>query len=135
MRALPGPGGGQALLPQASYTGRGGKRPGRIRNEDLNALPVGRAQPGAQGRRRSALIEEVSDEDTGDRRGAGLMEQRDVLEEQLDRIGPGILRGDGEGHRVDVVRHDPGRTRGEGRNAGYPAPTAQVQHRLPTDPG
>ena len=36
MRALPGPGGGQALLPQASYTGRGGKRPGRIRNEDLD---------------------------------------------------------------------------------------------------
>ena len=34
MRALPGPGGGQAFLPQAPHTGRGGKRPGRVRNED-----------------------------------------------------------------------------------------------------
>ena len=79
MRALPGPGGGQAFLLQASHTGRGGKRPGRIRNEDLDPMPVGRAQPGPQDRRRRALIEEVPDEDTGDMRGAGLMEQRDVL--------------------------------------------------------
>ena len=53
----------------------------------------------------------------------------------LDRIGPGILRGDGEGHRVDVVGHDPGRTGREGGEAGHPTPTAQVQHRLPADPG
>jgi hypothetical protein len=46
MRALPGPGGGQAFLPQAPHTGRGGKRPGRVRDEDLDSLPVGRAQPG-----------------------------------------------------------------------------------------
>ena len=36
MRALPGPGGGQAFLPQAPHTGRGGKRPGRVRDEDPN---------------------------------------------------------------------------------------------------
>jgi hypothetical protein len=93
MRALPGPGGGQAFLPQAPHTGRGGKRPGRIRNEDLDPLPVGRAQPGPQGRRRSVLIKEVPDEDTGDMRGTGRVEQRGALEEQLDRIGSGILRG------------------------------------------
>jgi len=46
MRALPGPSGGQAFLPQAPHTGRGGKRPGRVRDEDLDSLPVGRAQPG-----------------------------------------------------------------------------------------
>ena len=46
-----------------------------------------------------------------------------------------MLRGDGEGHRVDVMGHDPGRTRREGGDAGHPAPTAQVQHRLPADPG
>ena len=95
MRALPGPSGGQAFLPQAPHTGRGGKRPGRVRDEDLDPLPVGRAQPGPQGRRRGALIEEVSDEDTGDARGAGRVEQRGTLQEQLDRIGSGILRGDG----------------------------------------
>ena len=54
------------------------------------------------------------------------MEQRGALQEQLDRIGPGIPRGDGEGHRVDVVGHDPGRTRREGGDAGHSAPTAQV---------
>jgi hypothetical protein len=35
-----------------------------------------------------------------------------------------MLRGDGERHRVDVVSHDAGRTCVEGRDAGYPAPTA-----------
>ena len=75
---------------------------------------MGRTQPGPQGRRRGSLIEEVSDEETGDTRGAGRVEQRGALQEQLDRIGPGILRGDGESHRVDVVGHDPGRTRVEG---------------------
>jgi hypothetical protein len=91
MRALPGPGGGQAFLPQASHTGRGGKLPGRVRDEDLDPLPVGRAQPGPQGRRRGALIEEVPDEDTGDRRWAGRVEQRGAVQEQLDRIGPRAL--------------------------------------------
>src|SRR5262245_50314311 len=76
IRALPGPGGGQAFLPQAPHTGRGGKRPRRVRDEDPDPLPVGRAQPGPQGRRRGALIEEVSDEDTSETRGAGRMEQR-----------------------------------------------------------
>jgi hypothetical protein len=135
MCALPGPGGGQAFLPQAPHTGRGGKRPGRIRDEDPDPLPVGRAQPGPQGRRRSALIEEVPDEDTGDPRGAGRVEQRGAVQEELDRIGPGILRGDGESHWVDVVGHDSGRTRVEGGDAGHPAPTAQVQDCLPADPG
>jgi hypothetical protein len=63
------------------------------------------------------------------------MEQRGALQEQLDRIGRGIQRGDGEGHRVDVVGHDLGRTRVEGGDAGHPAATAQVQHRLPANPG
>ena len=76
MRALPGPGGGQAFLLQASHTGRGGKRPGRIRNEDLDPMPVGRAQPGPQDRRRGALREEVPDEETSETRVAGRMEQR-----------------------------------------------------------
>jgi len=76
MRALPGPGGGQALLPQASHTGRRGTRPGCGRDEDLEPLPVGRVQPGPQGRCRGALREEVSDEDPSDTRGAGRMEQR-----------------------------------------------------------
>ena len=71
MRALPGPGGGQAFLPQEPHTGRGGKRPGRICDEDPDPLPVGRAQPGPQGRRCGALIKEVPHEDTGDTRGAG----------------------------------------------------------------
>jgi hypothetical protein len=78
-RALPGPGGGQAFLPQAAHPGRGGKRPGRVHDEDPDPLPVGRAQPGPQGRRRGALREEVPDEDTGALRGAGRVEQRDVL--------------------------------------------------------
>ena len=124
MRALPGPGGGQAFLPQAPHAGRGGKRPRRVRDEDLDPLPVGRTQLGPQDRRRGALIEEVPDEDTGDARGAGRVEQRGALEEQLDRIGPGIPHGDGEGHRIDVVGHDPGRTRIEGGDAGHPASTA-----------
>jgi hypothetical protein len=59
MRALPGPGGGQAFLSQAPHTGRGSKRPGRVRDEDPDPLAVGRTQPGPQGRRRGALIEEV----------------------------------------------------------------------------
>jgi hypothetical protein len=63
------------------------------------------------------------------------MEQRGALQQQLDRIGPSMLRGDGERHRVDVVGYDPGRTRVEGGDAGYPAATAQVQDRLPADPG
>jgi len=46
MCAFPGPGGRQAFLPRAPHTGRGGKRPGRVRDEDLDSLPVGRAQPG-----------------------------------------------------------------------------------------
>ena len=54
MRALPGPGGGQAFLPQAPHTGCGDKRPRRVRDEDLDPLPVGRTQPGPQGRRRGA---------------------------------------------------------------------------------
>src|SRR5262247_2548852 len=74
MRALPGPGGGQAFLPQAPHTGRGSKRPRRVRDEDPDPLAVGRTQPGPQGRRRGALIEEVPDEDTGDTRGAGRVE-------------------------------------------------------------
>jgi hypothetical protein len=96
---------------------------------------VGRAQPGPQGRRRSTLIEEVPDEDTGDVRGAGPVEQRGTLQEQVDRIGHGILGGEGEGHRVDVVGHHSGCTRVNGRDAGHPAPAAQVQDRLPADPG
>jgi hypothetical protein len=36
-----------------------------------------------------------------------------------------MLRGDGERHRVDVV----------GGDAGDPAPTVEVQHCLPADPG
>ena len=79
MRALPGPGGGQAFLPQASHTGRRGTRPGCGRDEDLEPLPVGRVQPGPQGRRRGALIEEVPDEDTGNTRGTGRVEQRGAL--------------------------------------------------------
>jgi hypothetical protein len=74
MRALSGPGGGQAFLPQASHTSRRGTRPGCGRDEDLEPLPVGRVQPGPQGRCRGALREEVSDEDTSDTRGAGRME-------------------------------------------------------------
>ena len=53
------------------------------------------------------------------------MEQRGALLLQLDRISPSMLRGDGERHRVDVVVGD----------AGHPAPTAEVQHCLPADPG
>jgi hypothetical protein len=63
------------------------------------------------------------------------VEQRGAVQEESDRIGPGILRSDGEGYRVDVVRHDPGRTRVEGGDTGHPAPATQVQHRLPADPG
>jgi hypothetical protein len=96
MRALPGPGGGQAFLPQASHTIRRGTRPGCVRDEDPDALPVGRTQPGPPGRRRGALIEEVPDEDPREIRGAGRMEQRGALLPQLDRIGPSMLRGDGE---------------------------------------
>jgi hypothetical protein len=125
MRALPGPGGGQAFLPQAPHTGRRGTRPGCGRDEDLDPLPVGRVQPGPQSRCRGALIEEVPDEDTRDTRGAGRMEQRGALLLLLDRISLRMLRGDGERHRVDVV----------GGDAGYPAPTAEVQHCLPADPG
>jgi hypothetical protein len=33
------------------------------------------------------------------------------------------------------VGHDSGRAGIEGGDAGHPAPTAQVQHRLPVDPG
>jgi hypothetical protein len=76
MRALRGPGGGQAFLPQASHTGRRDKRPGCVRDEDLDPLPAGRVQPGPPGRRRGALREEVPDEDPSDTRGAGRMEQR-----------------------------------------------------------
>src|SRR5262244_1050792 len=83
MRALPGPGGGQAFLPQAPHTGRGGTRPRRVRDEDLDPLPVGRTQPGPPGRRRGALIEEVPDDDTRDTRGAGRMEQRGARQQQL----------------------------------------------------
>ena len=43
MRALPGPGSGQAFLPQASHTGRRGTRPGCVRDADPDPLPVGRA--------------------------------------------------------------------------------------------
>ena len=75
-RALPGPGGGQAFLPQASHTGRRGTRPRCVRDEDLDPLPVGRVQPGPQDRRRGALREEVPDEETSETRGAGRMEQR-----------------------------------------------------------
>ena len=124
-RALPGLGGGQAFLPPASYTGRRGTRPGCGRDEDLDPLPVGRVQPGPQGRCRGALREEVSDEEISDTRGAGRMEQRGALLLQLDRLGLRMLRGDGERHRVDVV----------GGDAGYPAPTAWGQHCLPADPG
>ena len=63
------------------------------------------------------------------------MEQRGALQEQSDRIGPGMLCGNGESHGVDVVGHDPGHARREGCDAGRPAPTAQVQNRLPVDPG
>ena len=125
---------GMRALPQASRTGRGGKRPGRVRDEDLDPLPVGPGQPGPQGRRRGALIEEVPDEDTSDPRWAGRVEQRGAVQEHFDRIGLGIQRGEGEGHRVDVMGHDPCRARVEGGDAGHPAPTAQVQHRLPADP-
>jgi len=116
------------------YFNHTGKRPGRIRDEDLAPPPVGRPQPGPQGRRRGALLAEVPDEDTGDLRGAGPVEQQGALQEQVDGIGRGMLCGDGEGHRGDVVGSHPGRARGEGRDAGHPAPTAQVQDRLPTGP-
>jgi len=62
------------------------------------------------------------------------VEQRGAVQEESDRISPGILRSDGEGYRVDVVRHDPGRTRIKGGDTGHPAPATQVQHRLPANP-